>query len=69
MTPVQEGVGEQTEHTSIATRAVNPRWVRCTSKMPPEYQELCLLGSADGNIINSTFLKASIDPRGARDVV
>lgn len=28
MTPVQEGVGEQTGHTSIATRVVNPRWVR-----------------------------------------
>eukprot|EP00904_Undaria_pinnatifida_P009328 jgi/Undpi1/5525/HiC_scaffold_2.g00803.m1 len=26
MTPAQEGVGEQTEYTSIATRVVNPRW-------------------------------------------
>lgn len=28
MTPVQEGVGEQTAQTSVATRPVNPSWVR-----------------------------------------
>lgn len=56
MTPVQEGVGEQTEHTSIATRVVNPRWVRCD--MLPKYDvydDVPTLGAA--GMRNNNFLK------------